>query len=199
MPKPIPLVVRFWSRVDVQDLDQCWAWKGYSRDGRYGTVVDEDGVNRPAHRIAWELWHNASILPGYLARHVCDNPICCNPTHVILGTSADNTHDAIERNRFCVGDNHWTRKHPERVLRGAAHPAAQNPELRRGTKNGRAILTDDDVRQIRSLKASGVSPVVLAARYRISKNQIFKIARGEAWSHVPDQEAIVTPERFTDS
>lgn len=51
------------------------------------------------HRVAYAL--NAGISPdeipaGIEIRHyVCNNPICCNPAHLLPGTSADNKADAI--------------------------------------------------------------------------------------------------------
>lgn len=50
-----------------------------------------------------------------------------------------------------------------------------------GAKNGRAVLTEDDVLAIR---ASEESQSTLSFQYRVSKAQIGKIKRGEAWKHV---------------
>jgi hypothetical protein len=35
-----------------------------------------------------------------LVRHTCDNPICVNPKHLILGNHADNANDAAKRLRM---------------------------------------------------------------------------------------------------
>jgi hypothetical protein len=36
---------------------------------------------------------------GTIACHTCDNPRCCNPTHLYAGTYKDNNHDMHERGR----------------------------------------------------------------------------------------------------
>ncbi len=43
------------------------------------------------------------VPDGLFVRHTCDNPPCCNPAHLLIGTAADNTHDAIERDRLARG------------------------------------------------------------------------------------------------
>jgi hypothetical protein len=39
------------------------------------------------------------IEPGLFVLHSCDNPPCCNPRHLRVGTWADNTADMVERDR----------------------------------------------------------------------------------------------------
>lgn len=38
-------------------------------------------------------------IKGLVVRHTCDNPGCCNPDHLLLGTHADNVSDKYERGR----------------------------------------------------------------------------------------------------
>jgi hypothetical protein len=52
-----------------------------------------------AHRLAWALV-NGPIPKGHYICHRCDTPGCINPTHLFLGTPADNTHDAIAKGRI---------------------------------------------------------------------------------------------------
>ncbi|MGH7024521.1 MAG: HNH endonuclease signature motif containing protein [Caulobacteraceae bacterium] len=53
---------------------------------------------RYAHRLAWEL-ANGPIPDGLLILHKCDNPVCCNPDHLFLGTAADNHADCAAKGR----------------------------------------------------------------------------------------------------
>jgi len=54
-----------------------------------------------AHRLAWHAYRG--VIPNCLAvLHRCDNPPCCNPAHLFLGTLADNNADMKAKGRqFC--------------------------------------------------------------------------------------------------
>lgn len=43
------------------------------------------------------------LAPGEVARHTCDNPACCRPDHLVVGTQADNVRDRVERGRSALG------------------------------------------------------------------------------------------------
>ncbi len=83
-------------------LDYCWQWTGGAMQGgrgmRYGYPV-VNGKHVLAHRLAWELSHNRKIPKGKLVRHRCDNSLCINPEHLVLGTQHDNAMDAVKRGR----------------------------------------------------------------------------------------------------
>lgn len=48
--------------------------------------------------------------PGLVLRHTCDNPLCCNPDHLIPGTHAENVRDRVERGRSAKGERHGRAK-----------------------------------------------------------------------------------------
>jgi HNH endonuclease len=76
----------------------CWEWLGplSGRDGRaYFTL---DGKRLLAYRHVYTLMHGV-IPEGMVVRHKCDNEVCCNPTHLELGTQSDNMRDASKRDR----------------------------------------------------------------------------------------------------
>lgn len=51
------------------------------------------GAHVIAYRIARGDTKNLQVL------HECDNPICCNPSHLFLGTQKDNIQDMIKKGR----------------------------------------------------------------------------------------------------
>lgn len=147
---------RFWSKVDRRGPDECWEWQAYRDQSGYGRFTPTDRNQQPAHRVAWELTHGP-IPDGMFVCHHCDNPPCCNPTHLFLGAPVDNTHDMIAKDRSAI----------------AAGEASQF-----------AKLTESDVREIRRRSASGESYPALARAFNVHRETIGLIVRRETWKHV---------------
>lgn len=93
-------VARFWSKVDVKHKSKCWEWKASLRNG-YGKLIYRYKTIS-AHRIAWQLTHGE--IGDYHVLHKCDNPLCCNPNHLFLGTNKDNVDDMIKKRRHPYGE-----------------------------------------------------------------------------------------------
>lgn len=94
---------RFWDFVQKAGEDECWIWTGPSDTSGYGSIEYEGKVIL-AHRISYErtngeIPHNGTHH-GTCVRHKCDNPPCCNPNHLILGSHLENMADMVERGRF---------------------------------------------------------------------------------------------------
>lgn len=101
MAQPALLEERFWSKVDVRAPHECWEWQAERNHAGYGRL-HHDGSKKSAHRLAWALV-NGPIPAGLCVCHRCDNRRCCNPTHLFLGTVADNNRDMMAKGRVRNG------------------------------------------------------------------------------------------------
>lgn len=89
---------RFWSKVNKSTEENgCWTWTGCKDGNGYG-MFTLGGRPQRAHRVAFEQWYG-NIPPGQLACHRCDNPSCCNPEHLFLGSAGDNNRDRARKGR----------------------------------------------------------------------------------------------------
>lgn len=86
--------------IDTHDNDPsvCWEWIGSTggRDGR--GYISINYKKRLAYIVVRELFFGP-MPEGMVHRHTCDNPLCCNPTHIIPGTRGDNENDKYDRDR----------------------------------------------------------------------------------------------------
>lgn len=103
-PIPQNLALRFWSKVDRSGgQDACWPWTAGRNESNYGRMwigSKADGTWRKvgAHVIAWSLTNERQ--PTAFILHKCDNPPCCNPSHLFEGTQTDNMRDAAAKGRL---------------------------------------------------------------------------------------------------
>lgn len=114
----------FWRKVNLSG--ECWMWtSGVSPKG-YGLFTIAGKTHR-ANRYAWEL-ENGPVPSSMLVCHNCDTPGCCRPSHLYLGTAADNQADKVAKGRQLKGDNHPMHLHPEYRARGDRHGSHTHPE-----------------------------------------------------------------------
>lgn len=168
-----PVAERFWKKVNSSDVsDACWPWTGtrLTTGMRYGrfTIGPGNQNRHVAHRIAWELTYG-QISKGMSVLHKCDNPICCNPKHLFLGTHMDNMKDMISKGRH-IG-----------VVGRGIYPIEKHA---RGSKNGCAKLTESDVLEIRRLHIEEWSYRLIAKKFGISKPTVAHIIHRRTWTHI---------------
>lgn len=159
-PLPENARQRFHDLVQRANPDECWQWLGWQHPiTGYGSFRTGRRSFR-AHRVAFYLATGIDPKQPYQdVLHTCDNPICCNPAHLFTGTHADNMRDRRNKGR-----------------------AAST----KGILNGRAKLTEDDIRTIRLEYRPNTRDNVrdLAIKFGVSRRQIHGITRGEKWIHV---------------
>lgn len=176
----------FWSKVNKTDT--CWEWMRALDKRGYGQIVaklpEKKQASFRAHRVAWELT-NGKIPEGLWVLHKCDNPKCCNPDHLFLGTHQDNMDDAVSKQRMAHGENHGLKRHPERIARGEKSGARLHPEtVQRGMDCGASKLTDDQVREIRASYVPRKTTGYLADKFGVHGETIRRVVARKIWKHV---------------
>jgi hypothetical protein len=150
---------RFWEKLEVGGPDECWEWQGCLTGAGYGQIRD-GGKALYAHRISWEL-SNGKIPDGLCVCHKCDNPKCCNPGHLFLGTTKDNTRDMLRKGR------------------------GSPPPLHIGEGNPNHKLTKKDVEEIREKRSLGITTYALGKEYGVTAANISQVAKNHTWKEVP--------------
>ena len=105
---------RFWSKVDLVTADLCWEWTRYCLPFGYGQTWLR-GKTFLAHRISYSAT-KGEIPLGMQVRHLCDNPRCCNPGHLALGTDLDNSNDKCQQGRQAKGSGNGRSKLSEQQV-----------------------------------------------------------------------------------
>ncbi len=145
---------RFHDKVFPDPNCGCWLWSGGRNENGYGIIGlgrRSQGVGK-THRVAWELY-NGPIPDGMCVLHKCDNPPCCNPAHLRLGTLKDNARDTVSKGRNWIPNN-------------------------RGENAKWGKLTTEQARDIASRRLTSNA---FAALYGVSRSAVFRIWEGKNW------------------
>lgn len=148
-------IERFWACVNMTDSKSCWEWKRTRHRDGYGKMK----VNYKtcvASRLAWTICHG-DIPAGLMVCHHCDNPPCCNPAHLFLGTNKENILDAANKGRLSDQS---------------------------GEKHSQAKLTESIVKGIRVEYAMGRTQQSLAEQFGVDQAHISNLILGKTWGWV---------------
>ena len=137
----------------------CREWRGPKTSKGYGRVRNPSW---PAvgprylrvHRLVFEITQRP-LRDGEVIRHRCDNPLCCSPEHLEVGTQAQNVRDMIRRDRHA---------------KGAAKKNAK--------------LTDASIAEARMRFMAGESPTSLAKCFDVSRRTMRNALHRKTWKHV---------------
>ena len=144
---------RFEDKFIPEPNTGCWLWTESCMKSGYG-AFGIGRVTKYAHRIAYELYIGP-IQTGFSVLHRCDVRSCVNPSHLFVGTHADNMVDMTRKGRS-----------------------------QRGEKHAMAKLTNDSVREIPAMAASGVTQTAIAKSLGVSRTTICQILGGKVWKHI---------------
>lgn len=146
------MIPKFWSLINKSG--ECWLWtKSCDKDGYGKFWFNYKGIK--ACKMAYVLTCG-EVPDGMCVLHKCDNPPCCRPDHLYLGTQADNVMDRMNRGR---------------QRRGEAHPLT--------------TLSDRNVLDIRRRFIGGRGEQTnLAFIYNVSLGVINRIVRRKTWTHI---------------
>jgi hypothetical protein len=143
----------FWKHIKIGEDDECWEWQSAKLLRGYGKLRIGK-TKKSAHRFSYEL-HKGEIPKGMCVCHSCDNPPCCNPKHLWLGTTRENTQDMIKKGRGVYAS---------------------------GEKSGVSKLTQKQVNEIRELyKIGKYTHRKLAEKFNVVKGTITFILQNKTW------------------
>lgn len=163
------LLERLHSRIARGEPGACWPFTGKCDADGYG-LISWKRRSRRATRVLWESLHG-SIAPGLVVRHRCDQPGCCNPAHLQLGTPSENVGDAVKRGRMARGDRSPRRRYPERFPLGEQVTTSRLDAAKVYAMRAAHVAGEANYRQ-------------LALRYGVSPPAARKAVLGLSWRHL---------------
>ncbi len=182
MPRAVMLPsLRFWAKVNKSsgpipshrvELGACWLWTGGKSLDGYGRfrVGRASAGTIQAHRWPLETFLGRALREGTVACHHCDNPSCVRPEHLFEGTQLENERDKQTKGRTPRGERHGRHTRPEATARGS--------------RSGRAKLTEAQVLAIRDRVACGESQAAIARSLGVTPTIVSRILRGKIWKHL---------------
>lgn len=102
---PIDVLQAMFGSGKVQDYIEetdgylttpCWNWTRSKSKGGYPQMLIRHHIVR-LHRVALTVKLDRYINPSMTASHLCHNPSCINPDHLVEESIGDNNHRKVRR------------------------------------------------------------------------------------------------------
>lgn len=138
----------------IECISHCKDKDGYTR-------IRYNGKHDRLFRVLYQKKYG-NIPKGFVLRHLCNNPWCCNIEHLKLGNQKENMQDMIKCGRSRKGKT--------------------NPKIR-GTKNSQNKLSKNQVKEIYLTKKNNKE---LCEKFNISKQTIWRIRNKIDWKWFTD-------------
>lgn len=150
-PKRDAALRRLRAYVDVNPVTGCHEWQGplFKERGGYGIFTMRPlGVKTArAHRVAYALLVGPLRQREHLL-HICDNPPCVNPAHLVKGSQTKNMADKCAKGRQTRGETHGMVKLTEKRVRAIRKDKRLQREI--AAEHGVTIMTISDIQCRRS-------------------------------------------------
>lgn len=136
----------------VDNDSGCWNWTGGRDNKGYGRMSVGSGQKIAAHRAAFSSHNNVEIPSHMLVMHLCDNRVCVNPDHLVMGSHKANMLDMKQKGR---------------AARGSKHPLSK--------------IAEEDIAEIMELAEKGWFNDDIAKKFGVSRGTIHKIVTGRTY------------------
>jgi len=211
--KSIPPIKRILPKIKINEVTGCWEFTGaviISRGGyKYG-IIEINYKHILVHRYMYWFSNlndkNQKLDKKICVCHKCDNTICCNPSHLFLGTNKDNSVDASRKGRLQRGERHTGSKLTEKqvleiykmkgTLKTIANKYKVNPHTifdiknrktwKWLTKNITPIIENHNIKltneQVLEIYVTKGTCKVVGRNFGISPQAVSSIRNGTSWS-----------------
>nr|DAZ78894.1 MAG TPA: endonuclease [Caudoviricetes sp.] len=176
----------------------CWEVISHKPDNNgYGQYK-----KKRTHVLMYEKYIG-KIPKGMVIRHKCDNPICCNPFHLEIGTQKDNNRDKFDRNRSSsnitkelaikIAKEYGTAKEISdkfNISKNIVYHIKNGDTWSEYTKDvlipvsGKYKLNKEDVIDIYTSNLKGTD---IAKKYGLSPNTVYDIRKKRIWTNITDK------------
>jgi hypothetical protein len=153
---PGSLIINFMKQKQITyqiNKKGCWICTSHSTNKNGYCKIQINKVQTFVHRHLYQI-HREKLDKNTILRHICDNPQCINPDHLIKGTHKENVQDRVDRKRSAYG-----------------------------ISNGRSKLTEEQVKEIK-YNSLYKKQKELSLLYNVSSKVIYNIQNNLSWTHL---------------